>query len=84
MSLPDTPNLTVFYCPGCSPERDPLEEMLIVRWCDPHRPPEAGVDDERAQVSKDVLTSTGEAEGGSNRLWCRLLHGGRRRRRARQ
>ena len=80
MSLADTPNLTVFYCPGCLPDRDPLEEMLTVRWCDPHRPQEAGVDDEKAQVSKDVLTSTGEAEGGSNRLWCRLLHGGRRRR----
>ena len=74
MDLADTPNLASFYCPGCSPGRDPFEEILTVRWCDAHQPMYAGPDDERASVSKDILTSTGEAEGVTNRAWCEFLH----------
>jgi len=74
MELADTPNLASFYCPGCSPGRDPLEEVLTVRWCDAHQPMYGGFDDERATVSKDILTSTGEAEGVTNRAWCEFVH----------
>ena len=72
--LADTPNLASFYCPGCSPERDPLGEILTVRWCDAHEPRSGGFDDERAKVSKDILTSTGEAESVTNRAWCEVVH----------
>src|SRR5437867_11426133 len=74
MELSDTPNLASFYCPGCSPGRDPLEEVLTVRWCDAHQPMYGGFDDERATVSTDILTSTGEAEGVTNRARCEFVH----------
>lgn len=74
MELADTPNLASFYCPGCSPGRDPFEEVLTVRWCDAHQPVYGGFDDERATVSKDILTSTGEAEAVTNRAWCEFVH----------
>lgn len=72
--LNDTPNLAASYCPGCDPARDPLREILTVRWCDEHQPKFEGLDDEKAQVGKSVLSSTGEAEAGSNRPWCELVH----------
>ena len=72
--LADTPNLAAFYCPGCSPDRDPVAEILTVRWCDAHQPRYGGFDDERAKVSKDILTSTGEAEAVTNRAWCAIVH----------
>ncbi|OLD76509.1 MAG: hypothetical protein AUG87_08535 [Candidatus Rokubacteria bacterium 13_1_20CM_4_70_14] len=74
MELADTPNLASFYCPGCSPGRDPFEEILTVRWCDLHQPRYGGSDDDRAKVSRDILTSTGEAEGATNREWCQFVH----------
>jgi len=45
-----------------------------VRWCDLHQPRYGGSDDERAKVSRDILTSTGEAEGVTNREWCQFVH----------
>lgn len=77
--LADTPNLAASYCPRCSPERDPVAEILTVRWCEAHRPRDGGFDDEKATVSADILTSTGDAEGATNRRWCELLHRTRRR-----
>ncbi len=77
--LADTPNLAASYCPGCSPERDPIAEILTVRWCEEHRPRDGGSDDERATVSTDILSSTGDAEAATNRRWCELLHRTRRR-----
>lgn len=72
--MADTPNLAVFYCPDCFPERDPVEEILAVRWCEAHRPADHGADDERARVSADILIATGDVEGSTNRQWCELLH----------
>lgn len=82
--LLDTPNLAVSYCPGCRPERDPVEEILTVRWCETHRPEDRGADDERAKVSADILISTGDVEAATNRQWCELIHRGGRRSSARE
>jgi hypothetical protein len=72
--LNDTPNLAATYCPDCDPGRDPLQEILTVRWCDEHQPKFEGLDDDKANVGKGILNSTGEAEAGSNRPWCELVH----------
>ena len=72
--LGDMPNLTSLYCPGCDPERDPIREVLTVRWCDEHQPKYEGVDDEKATIDTGILVSAGEAEAETNRPWCELLH----------
>lgn len=72
--LADTPNLAGSYCPGCAPERDPIREILTVRWCDEHQPGCGGFDDEKATVSKDILSSAGEADAVTNRPSCELVH----------
>lgn len=72
--LADTPNLAASYCPGCAPDRDPIEEILTVRWCDEHRPRDGGFDDDKATVGADLLTSTGDVEAATNRPWCEFLH----------
>ena len=72
--LADTPNLASSYCPRCEPARDPIREILTVCWCDRHRPTWEGADDERAVVGRIVLSSSGEAEGVTNRLWCEFVH----------
>jgi hypothetical protein len=73
--IAETPNLASPYCPGCDPERDPLQEILIVFWCDEHRPPSDGPDDERAAaLGQGALSSLGEAEAETNRPWCEFVH----------
>ena len=72
--LAETPDLAASYCPGCAPERDPIEEILAVRWCDVHQPAVGGLDDERATVSTDTLCSSVDAEAATNRPWCELVH----------
>lgn len=79
MDLAETPNLAAYYCPGCAPERDPIDEILTVRWCPMHQPTDAGSDDERANVSNDTLISTGDVGAASNRPWCQLFHSAARR-----
>jgi len=72
--LAETPNLAASYCPGCAPERDPIEEILAVRWCDTHQPAVGGLDDETATVSQATAYPSGEAEAATNRPWCELVH----------
>jgi len=72
--LAETPNLAASYCPGCAPERDPIEEILAVRWCDTHQPGIGGLDDERATVSQATAYPSGDAEAATNRPWCELVH----------
>ena len=72
--LAETPNLAASYCPGSAPERDPIEEILAVRWCDTHQPRIGGLDDERATVSQATAYPSGEAEAATNRPWCELVH----------
>ena len=74
MNLPDTPNLTEPFCPGCSPERDQVRELLIVRWCDTHEPSRSGADDDRATTSSALLNTAGEAEGADCKLYADLIH----------
>ncbi len=77
--LAETPNLAAYYCPGCSPDRDPLEEILTVRWCNTHQPMLGGFDDERVELGKDITYSSGDAEAATNRPWCELVHRAARR-----
>ena len=74
MNLSDTPNMAESFCPRCSPERDEVREILIIRWCDDHKPYEGGLDDERAHVSKNVLNTAGEAESEDCRAYADLIH----------
>jgi hypothetical protein len=72
--LAETPNLASAYCPSCDPERDPIRELLTVRWCDAHEPKYQGLDDEKATVGTGVLDSGGQAQAETNRQWCQLVH----------
>jgi hypothetical protein len=72
--LAETPNIAVSYCPGCTPERDPVGEILAVRWCDAHQPRLGGFDDEKASVGTDSVFVPCDAEAATNRPWCELLH----------
>jgi hypothetical protein len=72
--LSETPSMASSYCPGCEPNRDPLREILAVQWCVHHQPTFSGPDDELAKLNPSVLSSLGEAEAESNRIWCDLVH----------
>lgn len=77
MSFEDTPNLAVYYCPTCEPNRDPLDGILDIRWCHMHTPSWAGTDDDAVQTNA-FLSGSNEAGGYENSRWCELLHRGRR------
>lgn len=70
----ETANLASSYCPACDPERDPIREILTVRWCDEHQPPCGGTDDERADVGRMAVGSASEASADTNRPWCEFVH----------
>jgi hypothetical protein len=74
--LPDTPGVARAYCPGCEPDADPSQEILDVRWCEPHSPARDGADDEVVTTSA-YLSGSAEAGGDDNRRWCDILHGRR-------
>jgi hypothetical protein len=62
----------VYYCPACEPERDPMREILAVRWCFLHPEPSvAGVDDDVVTTCRDVNTGGSEAHGGN----CAAIQG---------
>lgn len=60
------------YCPGCEPEADEIEEILTVRWCDPHEPQRAGADDDRV-IAGSFLSGTADAEGPTCKAFADLL-----------
>lgn len=78
--MPDTPDMSVDYCPGCEPERDPFEvlpngKVLSVRMCEKHKPAVDGSEDAIKTVSDAYLPSSGMAESEvSNRAACDILH----------
>jgi hypothetical protein len=78
--LGDSPNLACGYCPGCEPNRDPLGQILIVRWCPRHQPRCEGQDDGRTTLVRGALSGAGAASSDTNRAWCDLIHRGVRRR----
>ena len=71
--LEDTPDLAVRYCPACEPDRNPLAEILVVRYCVRHEPPLYGTAD--AGVAHSFISGS-EAGGEDNRRLCDLLHRG--------
>ena len=83
--LPDTPDMSVTYCPLCEPERDPFEilpggKVLVEKRCGTHDPERKGSEDAVVSVSDAYLPSSGEADGRvSNTEACNIVHRGRRR-----
>jgi len=71
--MPDTPSVARPYCPGCEPTTDPVEEILDVRWCDTHRPKDAGAEDEKITANA-YLSGSAEAGGDPNRSVCDFVH----------
>lgn len=74
MTLPDSPNLSTTWCPGCRPEVDPTQVVVQVRWCDD--PSRSGADDDKVGAVGEYLSGTAEAGGLDNRRWCALVHSG--------
>ena len=75
MSLPDFPVVAVLWCPTCAPERDPLAEVLDLRYCAQHEPGREGLDDTAESLKvTPYLSGSGEAGGDDNRAWCELLN----------
>jgi len=72
--IDETPDVASPYCPGCDSQRDPIHEILVVCWCDQHRPSCASPDDDLATLGRSLLNAFGEAEAESNRPWCELVH----------
>lgn len=68
--LSDTPVLAVMYCPSCE-TRDPLREILEVRWCAAHAPVTTGADD--GDVAQAWISGTQEC-GEDNAKWCQMFH----------
>lgn len=67
-----TKDLSVAYCPGCEPERDPTREILVARWCpDHHAPDTVGLDDAAVQVPSVGAGIASEADGRN----CKVIQG---------
>ena len=71
----DTPYMGTRYCPGCDPERDPLDGITEVTWCSTHSPDPAGESDRLVSVWAH-LSGGGECGGEDNARWCNALHRG--------
>lgn len=77
--LGDTLYVAAHWCPGCAPDRDPVREILEVRYCETHRPEAEGSDDARV-AGTAYLSGSAEAGGDDgNRAWYAFLHRGARR-----
>lgn len=62
-------------CPGCQPDVDPQEELVVVDWCEWHRPKMAGsMDALVGPMPAGFTLGTGEAKGIPNAAMCALLH----------
>jgi hypothetical protein len=68
--LAETPNVAAAWCPDCEPGRDPIAEVLEVRWCFGHGPVARGEDDARAATDR-TLNAGPEADGYD----CRIMQG---------
>lgn len=77
MTLTETPNLGILWCPGCAPERDPTREILETHWCYRHGPTLAGVDD-RPSLDGPVRigNGSGPADGDDCRAFAALMASG--------
>jgi len=68
----DSPIVALTWCPTCEPDRNPMTEILDVRYCDLHQPDQGG--DKDFSVVVHGISGTSEAGGEANRLWCGLIH----------
>ena len=76
--MTDTPDLSVPYCPGCEPERDPIKEILRAWWCIRHNPLKATELDEALNVEwGQPGLGFREADGDTNRAVQALITGSR-------
>ena len=73
--LPDTEYLGTPYCPTCYPERDPLTEILEVRYCGTHQPELGGAADGQVKT-QSYMSGSAEAGGEDNAAWGHLVHRG--------
>lgn len=66
------------YCPGCEPERDPLQGIAVVQWCCAHEPAVNPNDaEERARLGVSEWwpsAGNGEPAPSTNRAACALIH----------
>lgn len=60
------------WCPDCEPGRDPLRDILEVRYCASHGPTDSGPDDRLTGVPQP-LSSMGEADGADCRAVQALI-----------
>ena len=73
--LHETPSLSEDFCPGCTPERDPLIGVTIVRYCHRHETAVVSPDDGLVPPTPDYFGyASYEAGGESNKKWCDFLH----------
>ena len=76
MDLPETPNLATDWCPTCEPERDPVREILAVKYCWAHPVSLIGSADCTVAPCEDPSWHcSGEAGGLHSRLFNDLLRG---------
>lgn len=64
------------YCPECSPETDPLTELVTVCYCGEHCPQTDGTADRLAPQSHLPLIGNSDAGGLVNNIWCAMIHRG--------
>ncbi len=73
-----TPDLSLAYCPGCQPDRDPTREILRAYWCTAHDPALRGLDDPvLSWPGMGLPSGTEESESETNRRMADLLRGAR-------
>ena len=59
-----------YSCPGCE-DADPLAEILIIDYCEYHKPSLAGLDD--ARVDGPPTLGNSDTDGETQRAMARLL-----------
>ena len=74
--IPETPNVTIPWCPGCEPEKDPLDFLGEVCYCAPHKPSSEGQVVPTFQPLDDGVFYQSDAGGQSNRDACNFIHRG--------
>jgi hypothetical protein len=77
-AVKDTPVISVTWCPGCEPDRDPISEVLLVYWCTNHpNPGSIGMDrgaDDGLVRGGGYMSGSNPAEGFTNRQGCEVVH----------
>ncbi len=66
------------WCPACEPHVDQQEELVVVDWCEWHRPKTEGTMDALVGPLPPTgfILANGECEGIPNAAFCALVHSG--------